>query len=445
MTQTILIKNATLINEGTRCESDLLIEGQRIAQIAPQIDRHADRVIDAAGLLLLPGMIDDQVHFREPGLIHKGCIESESRAAVMGGITTVMEMPNTSPPTTTLDALESKFQIAAEHCASNYSFYLGASNDNLDEIRKLGINQACGLKIFMGASTGNLLVDDPDILDGIFRDSPVLIATHCEDTPRIEANLQQAIDRYGADRIPPEAHIPIRDHQACLNSSALAISLARRHGTRLHVLHLTTAEELEQFTAGPVIDKQITVEACVHHLYFSEPDYQRKGNLIKCNPAIKHETDRQALLEAVRNDVIDVIATDHAPHLLSEKSEHYLQAAAGLPLVQDAVSVLLELVHRGDLSLEQMVRKTSHSVADRFRIVDRGYLREGYFADLILVDPQRLNRPEAGTVQSRCGWTPFEGDQLHGTVVTTIVSGHLAWHEASLDVSVTGERIAFDR
>ncbi len=445
MSNTTLIKNATIVNEGQTVESDLLIRDQRIDRIGSSLSVDANRIIDADGMILMPGMIDDQVHFREPGLIHKGCIHTESRAAAVGGITSVMEMPNTSPPTTSLEALESKFDIAAQNCATNYSFYLGASNDNLDEIKRLDVNQACGIKIFMGASTGNMLVDNPDTLEAIFREAKVIIATHCEDTPSIEANLKTAMEQYGADNIPPAAHIQIRDHQACLKSSALAVSLARKHGSLLHVLHLTTADELDQFQAGDIAGKQITAEACVHHLFFSEPDYQTHGNLIKCNPAIKTEQDRKALINAINSDRIDIIATDHAPHLLNEKETRYLSSAAGLPLVQDAVGVLLELNHRNELSLPTIVRKTAHNVADRFRIVDRGYIREGYYADLILVDPLEQWTPQRDDVLSRCGWSPFEQSVFHGRVKMTLINGHAVFENGQLDESFHGMRLEFDR
>ena len=368
----LLITNADCVNEGGRFEADVLIRDGRIEAIGADLgSRDADRVIDAAGRLLIPGMIDDQVHFREPGLTHKADFTSESRAAVAGGITSFMEMPNSKPPTLSLEALEAKHARAAEVSRANYSFYLGASNDNIDAIRSVRVGQSCGVKVFMGASTGNMLVDDEATLDAIFRDSPLLIATHCEDTPMILANEAEYRARYGED-VPIEAHPLIRSEAACFKSSSLAIELAQRHDARLHVLHLTTAKELAQFSPGPVAGKRITAEACVHHLYFDERDYTEKGALIKCNPAIKRPEDREALLRALAEDRIDVVATDHAPHTLDEKGQNYFKAPAGLPLVQDALPSLLEHVHEGWLSLEQAVAKTSHAVAECYGLEERG-------------------------------------------------------------------------
>ncbi|MGB5830421.1 MAG: dihydroorotase, partial [Thiohalocapsa sp.] len=407
----LLITNADIVNEGRRFEADLLIKDGRIAAVGGDLQgRAADRVIDAAGRLLIPGMIDDQVHFREPGLTHKADFTSESRAAVAGGITSFMEMPNSNPPTLDLERLEAKHARAAEVSRANYSFYLGASNDNIGAIRAVRVGQCCGVKVFMGASTGNMLVNDKQALDAIFADSPLLIATHCEDTPIIQANEAEYRQRYGED-VPMSAHPLIRSALACLKSSTLAVELSRRHDARLHVLHITTARELELFAPGPVTGKRITAEACVHHLYFDDRDYDEKGTLIKCNPAIKTPQDRDGILAAVSEDRIDVIATDHAPHTLEEKAGTYFKAPAGLPLVQDALPSLFEHVHSGRLKLETLVHKTSHAVAECFGIEERGYIREGYWADLTLVELDSAYNREREQVLYKCGWSPFEGRQ----------------------------------
>jgi dihydroorotase len=447
----LLITNADCVNEGRRFEADLLISDGRIEAIGGDLSgRAVDRVIDAQGRLLIPGMIDDQVHFREPGLTHKADFTSESRAAVAGGITSFMEMPNSKPPTLSLEALEAKHARAAEVSRANYSFYLGASNDNLDAIRSVQVGQSCGVKVFMGASTGNMLVDDEITLDAIFRDSPLLIATHCEDTPMILANEDEYRARYGED-VPIDAHPLIRSEAACFKSSSLALELAQRHDARLHVLHLTTAKELAQFTPGPVAGKRITAEACVHHLYFDQRDYAEKGTLIKCNPAIKRPEDREALLKALAEDRIDVVATDHAPHTLDEKGESYFRAPAGLPLVQDALPSLFEHVHDCRLTLEQAVAKTSHAVAECFGIEERGYLREGYWADLTLIDLNAPYRVEREQVIAKCGWSPFEGRQLRSRVLMTLVNGQVAFElserggerRGQVNDEVRGQRLRF--
>ncbi len=445
----LLITNADCVNEGRRFEADLLIRDGRIEAIGADLQSHqADRVLDAQGRLLIPGMIDDQVHFREPGLTHKADFASESRAAVAGGITSFMEMPNSNPPTLTLDLLEAKYARAAEVSRANYAFYLGASNDNLEAIRAVQVGQACGIKVFMGASTGNMLVDDEATLDAIFRDSPLLIATHCEDTPMILANEAEYRARYGED-VPIAAHPLIRSEAACFKSSSFAIALARRHDARLHVLHLTTAKELSQFDPGPVAGKRITAEACVHHLYFDERDYAEKGALIKCNPAIKRSEDREALLKALAEDRIDVVATDHAPHTLEEKAQTYFKAPAGLPLVQDALPSLLEQVHAGRLTLEQVVAKTSHAVAECFAIEERGYLREGYWADLALIDLDAPYSVEREQVIAKCGWSPFEARRFRSQVMTTLVNGAVAFEHgeqgARIDDALRGQRLRFGR
>ncbi|MFE8033725.1 dihydroorotase [Thiohalocapsa marina] len=439
----LLITNADVVNEGCRFEADLFIEDGRIAAIGNDLQsRGADRVIDAAGRLLIPGMIDDQVHFREPGLTHKADFASESRAAIAGGITSFMEMPNSQPPTLSLELLEAKHARAAEVSHANYSFYLGASNDNIDAIRGVRTGQCCGVKVFMGASTGNMLVDDEQTLDAIFADSPLLIATHCEDTPTILANEAEYRQRYGED-VPMSAHPLIRSEAACLASSSRAVELARRHDARLHVLHITTARELSLFSPGPVAGKRITAEACVHHLYFDARDYAEKGTLIKCNPAIKRPEDRDALLAAVSEGRIDVIGTDHAPHTLEEKAGTYFKAPAGLPLVQDALPSLFEHVHAGHLSLETLVQKTSHDVADCFGIEQRGYIREGYWADLALVEMEAPYTRTRDQVLYKCGWSPFEGRQFHACVITTILNGEVAYEHGRLNDQVRGQRLEF--
>lgn len=439
----LLIVNAGIVNEGRRTHGDLAIRAGRIEALGADLaGRPAARVIDAAGALLLPGMIDDQVHFREPGLTHKGDIESESRAAVAGGITSFMEMPNTQPPTLDLARLEAKHARAAEVSRANYSFYLGASNDNIDAIRALAPGQACGVKVFMGASTGNMLVDDEATLEAIFRDAPGLIATHCEDTPTILANEADWRRRHG-DEVPAAAHPLIRSREACLKSSSLAVAIARRHGSRLHVLHLTTADEMALFTPGPVAGKRITAEVCAHHLYFDDRDYADKGMLIKCNPAIKAPADRTALLAALAEDRIDVIATDHAPHTLAEKAGNYWQAPSGLPLVQFALPSLFAHVEAGVLTVEQVVAKTSHAVAECFGVRERGYVREGYWADLVLIDPAAPQVVERAAVLGKCGWSPFEGRRLPARVLLTLVNGEVAYEQGRVNDAVRGRRLAF--
>ncbi|MFK7957970.1 MAG: dihydroorotase [Lysobacterales bacterium] len=427
----LLIRNACVVNEGSRQELDVLVDAGRISQLGASINEPCRREIDANGKWLLPGMIDDQVHFREPGLTHKGDIQSESRAAVAGGITSFMEMPNTNPTTTTHERLAEKYAIGKDRAWANYAFYFGATNDNVEAIKTLKDGQAAGVKVFMGSSTGNMLVDHPETLEAIFSHAPGIVTTHCEDSPMIAANHAKAVEKYGDD-IPVTEHPTIRSAEACWASSSMAVDLARRHGTLLHVLHLTTAKELELFSPGPVEDKQITVEACAHHLLFDQTAYPEKGNFIKCNPAIKRPEDRAALVNAVAEGRIDVIATDHAPHTLEEKQGLYARAAAGLPLVQDAYSALMILVKRNELSLETVVDRTSHNVARRYRVRDRGFIREGYWADLVLMDPNKPRRVEREQVLSRCGWSPFEGMELGATVDTTIINGNVAFEDGQL-------------
>lgn len=439
-----LIVNARLVNEGREYDGDLRIEDGRIARIGAGLTaRDGETVVDAGGRRLLPGMIDDQVHFREPGLEYKADMATESAAAVAGGLTTFMDMPNTSPPTLDADALEDKYRRAAGRAWGNYGFYLGASNDNLAAIQRLDPRTAPGVKVFMGASTGNMLVDDPAILDAIFRDVSTPIITHCEDTPMIEAELARYKAKYGDD-IPAECHPDIRSRQACKKSTELAISLARRHNTRLHVLHISTADELALFDPGPIEGKRITAETCIHFLRFDRADYAALGHLIKCNPAIKDASDREALIRAVAEDVIDVLATDHAPHTLEEKARPYTSAPSGLPLVQYALNAALELVHEGRLSTAQVVDKFAHAPAKLFDVENRGFLREGYAADLVLIDdtPFMVRRED---VLSKCGWSPFEGRTFHSRIASTWVNGMLAWDGTRLVGTPAGQRLAFAR
>jgi len=440
-----LITNAEIINEGRRIQGDVSIRDGRIDKIGSSLTaRASDRVLDARGRWLLPGMIDDQVHFREPGLTHKADIASESRACLAGGITSYMEMPNTKPPATDRVALEAKYARAAEVSRVNYSFYLGATNDNIEEIRRLDPLQAPGIKVFMGASTGNMLVDDPKTLDQIFRDTPVPIITHCEDTPTILANEEKARAIWGDD-IPPDQHPLIRSREACVKSTKLAISLAERHGTRLHVLHISTADECLLFEPGPIAGKRITAETCVHFLHFSDADYARLGNRIKCNPAIKTAFDRDGITRALAEGRIDVLATDHAPHTASEKAEPYVRAPSGLPLVQYALQCAIERVLDGKLMLERVVEAVSHAPATLFNVRERGFVREGYFADFALVDPEKPHLVTQTDVLSKCGWSPFEGYTFRSSIAATFVNGQLAFHEGELDDNTRGRRLEFAR
>ena len=442
----IRLTNGTIINENSRIEADILISNGRIEAIAPDLSGTAvDRVVDVEGRLILPGMIDDQVHFREPGLTHKGDIGTESRAAIAGGITSYMEMPNVNPLTITHDALEDKYARAATKSPANFAFYLGAANDNLEQIKSVDPKAACGIKVFMGASTGNMLVDDPKVLEGIFRDAPILVATHCEDTPSITALENEYREKYG-EKVPFEMHPLIRSEEACFKSSSFAVSLAKRYDTRLHVLHLTTAKELEHFTPGDHRNKRITGEACVHHLFFNEESYPEKGALIKCNPAIKTAADQKALLAAIKDDRLDVIATDHAPHTWEEKMRDYFGAPAGLPLVQHALLTVLEFYHRGEMTLEQIVGKTSHAVADLFNVKERGYIREGYWGDLVVVDINKGFTPDKSNILYKCGWSPFEGYNFSSSIYMTLVNGNIAYENGEIaDDLPIGKRLEFDR
>lgn len=445
LARSTLIKNAHIVNEGVIFEADLRIKHQRIIRVDKNISAsHTDHVIDVNGLYLLPGMIDDQVHFREPGLTHKGTIASESRAAAAGGITSYMEMPNVNPSTTTIEALESKFEIASTTSMANYSFYLGATENNLDQIKLLNPKIHCGIKVFMGASTGDLLVEHPQALEQIFCESPTLIVTHCESTPIINWNLAQIHDQ---GRIPKiNDHPTIRDTQACYASSSYAVDLAKKYKSQLHVLHITTEKELNLFKSGAIKSKHITAEACVHHLWFSDEDYSRLGNLIKCNPAIKSSTDREALIRALHSNQIDIIATDHAPHTLKEKQTDYGQAPAGLPLVEHALVSLLDHVKHKRLSLTQVVEKTAHNPALRYAVSERGFIREGYYADLVLVDMNQPTFASNDNVRYHCAWTPFHGYQFSSSIQSTWVNGQQVFDGQTVSNQPSASmRLAFNR
>ncbi|MGQ0620808.1 MAG: dihydroorotase [Panacagrimonas sp.] len=437
-----LITNARIVNDGKTFEGDLLIRGERIEKIAPSITAPVGvPVLDARGRLLIPGMIDDQVHFREPGLTHKGDLLSESAAAVAGGVTSFMDMPNNVPAITTRKLLAGKYEHARGRCHANYAFYFGGANDNLEEIAALQPDEACALKVFMGASTGNMLVDDPRTLEGIFQRSRLMVVTHCEDTPTILKNEQAAREKYG-EKVPWEEHPRIRSAEACYTSTELAVSLAKKYNARLHVLHLTTARELSFFTPGPIAGKRITVEACMHHLLLDDSLYATRGSQIKCNPAIKTPADRAALVRAVMEDRIDVIATDHAPHTWEEKSRDYFKAPSGLPLVQHVLLMGFALVKAGELDLHTLVRKTSHAVAELFGVRDRGYIREGAFADLALIDDSATTTVRQEDVLYKCGWSPLEGMSFPARVDATWVNGALAWDGAKVSTPL-GERLRF--
>ena len=445
--RTVLIKNAQIVNEGTITSGDVLIEADRIAEIAPSISvKNADtKVIDADGFYLIPGMIDDQVHFREPGLTHKATIKTESRAAVAGGITSFIEMPNTVPQATTIDLLEEKFAIAAKDAHANYSFMFGGTNDNLSEILKVDKTKVAGLKLFLGSSTGNMLVDNPKVLEEIFSKTDLLISTHCEDEATIKKNLEQAIAIYGDD-IPMEKHPEIRSEQACYISSSQAIALAKKTGARLHVFHLSTAKETKLFDKKKALkDKKITAEVCVHHLWFTSEDYASKGTKIKWNPAVKTKKDREGLWKALNEGRIDVIATDHAPHTLEEKNNVYAKAPSGGPLVQHALEALFEMHRKGYITVEKLVEKVAHNPAILFEIKDRGYIREGYKADLVLINPNAPWTVTKENIAYKCGWSPFEGTTFRARVTHTFVNGHLAYQNGKIAKTTKGERLTFNR
>lgn len=440
-----VITNAKIINEGRILEGDVLIRKDRIEKIGAGISTHQAQVIDAHGQLLMPGVIDDQVHFREPGLTHKATLYTEAKAAVAGGVTSFMEMPNTVPPVFTQQLLEDKYQLAARSSLANFSFFMGASNDNLEEVMKTDITQVCGLKIFMGSSTGNLLVDNPEVLAAFFSRFPALIATHCEDEPTIRKNTADFKARYG-DTMPVKYHPQIRSEEACYKSSSFAVDLARKYGTRLHILHISTAREIQLFNNTiPLSEKKITAEACIHHLWFNEADYDRLGMLIKWNPAIKTSADQQAIFHAVLDNHIDVIATDHAPHTLEEKKNGYFQAPSGGPLIQHSLVAMLEFYHQKKISLEMIVQKMAHNPAILFQIQDRGFIREGYYADLVLVNPSKPWTVNKENILAKCGWSPFEGTTFQSTVTHTWVSGHLAFAEGRFNETRLGSRLRFVR
>jgi dihydroorotase len=441
----ILIKNARLINEGEIRDADVLIDGERIAKIASGINATEDvEVIDALGRYLLPGMIDDQVHFREPGLTNKGNLATESAAAVAGGITSFMDMPNVNPLTTNRDELEKKYLLARGRCAANCGFYFGATNNNIEDIKALQVNDGCGIKAFMGASTGDMLIDSPEALELLFEHAPVMVVTHCEDSPMIWKNEDVAREKYGED-VPMSEHPHIRSAEACLKSSTYAIDLATRHDALLHVLHLTTALEMDQFTTVHRAEKRITAEVCVHHLWFDESRYADLGTRIKCNPAIKSAEDREALIAALKAGRLDIIATDHAPHTANEKENSYFNAPAGLPLVQHSLLTLFDLAARDELPLELIVDRTSHAVADIFGVVDRGYVREGYFADLVLIDTGKPYTVETSNLLYKCRWSPFEGHTFSSSIETTIVNGTPVYRNGLLTGNIAGQRLDFNR
>ncbi len=443
-----LIKNAIIINEGQEFNGSVLIENERIQKIykgneLPESTPHT-HIIDAGGHYLLPGVIDDQVHFREPGLTQKADIESESRAAVAGGVTSYMEMPNTNPQTLTQELLADKYKKAENVSLANYSFYMGASNDNLDEVLKTDPKTVCGLKVFMGSSTGNMLVDNPDTLKGIFSESPLLIATHCEDEATIQANIAAAKAKYG-ENVPIEQHPIIRSAEACYKSSSMAVELAEKYGAQLHVLHISTARETDLFRNDiPLEEKKITAEVCAHHLWFSSDDYKKYGTRIKWNPAVKSPADREGLRKALLEGKLDVVATDHAPHLLPEKQNTYFKAPSGGPLVQHSLQAMLEMHEQGGVSLPFVVEKMCHAPAKLFRIAERGFIREGYFADLVLVKKKSMT-VATENIFYKCGWSPFEGQEFNWSVTHTFVNGHPAWADQKFNETLKGKRLIFNR
>ena len=446
MNNNILILNATIVNEGKQFESDILIANGKIERLENNLSGlQAATIIDAKGKKVIPGIIDDQVHFREPGLTAKGNIYSESKAAVAGGVTTFMEMPNTVPNALTQELLEDKYEIAARSSLANYSFFMGTSNNNLEEIKRTNPRNVCGVKIFMGSSTGNMLVDDTNTLEDVFKHSPVLIATHCEDEVTVKHNEKVYKEKYG-ESMPIHFHPEIRSVEACYKSSAMAVALAKQHDTRLHVLHISTAEELVLFeNTLPLKDKKITAEVCVHHLYFDRQDYDTLGTLIKWNPAVKEARHKAALLDALLDDRLDIIATDHAPHTWAEKQNTYWKAPSGGPLVQHTLNVMLDLYHQGKITLEKIVEKMSHAPAICFQIADRGFIREGYYADLAVLDLEHPWQVDKSNILYHCGWSPLEGRQFKGKVTHTIVSGHVVYANGVFEESKRGSRILFDR
>ncbi len=441
----LLLTNARLVNEGQSRDADVLVDGERIAAVGSSIAApDGAEVIDLAGKYLLPGMIDDQVHFREPGMTHKGDLASESAAAAAGGITSFMDMPNVNPQTTTRAALKDKYDIARNRCTANYGFHFGATNGNIEEIKALKVGEAAGIKAFMGASTGDMLVDNPETLERLFKHAPLIVLTHCEDSPMIWANEAEARKRFGED-VPFTEHPNIRSAEACLASSTLAVGLARRHDALLHVLHLTTEIEMELFSEQHRSEKRITAEVCVHHLWFDESRYDELGARIKCNPAIKRAEDRAALIAALNSGRIDIVATDHAPHLAEEKAEKYFRSPAGLPLVQHALLTLFDLAADKKIDVELIAERASHAPADIFGVKDRGYIREGWYADLVVVDPKKKYRVSSENLLSRCQWSPFEGHEFSSTIDTTIVNGHIVYRDGKLTGKVAGQKLECHR
>ena len=444
------IINARIVNEGEIFDGSVLIDSGIISRVI-RVDfcdtemYPGYKYIDAGGNFLIPGVIDDQVHFRDPGLTHKAQIKTESRAAVAGGITSFMEMPNTIPNTLTQELLEEKYQLAAKKSLANYSFYMGASNDNLEEILKTDPRTVCGVKVFMGASTGNMLVDDAETLDGIFKNAKLLVAVHCEHEPTIQKNIEAAKAKYDED-VPIEDHPEIRSTEACYLSSSFAVELAKKHNTRLHVLHLSTEKETELFdNKTPLKEKRITAEVCAHHLWFSEEDYKKLGTMIKWNPAIKKASDRDALLQALLDDKLDVVATDHAPHTLEEKQNSYFKAPSGGPLVQHSLVAMLEFYQDGKMTLEKVVEKMCHAPADCYQVDKRGFIKEGYHADLAIINTNKAWTVETDNILYKCKWSPFEGQKFRSKVLHTLVSGHLAYSDGEFDESVKGQRLLFNR
>ena len=441
----LLIKNAHIVNEGKVFKSDLLIEDKIIKKIAKSINEDHDRFIDAEGLHLIPGVIDDQVHFREPGLTHKADIYSESKAAVAGGITSFMEMPNTKPQTLTQELLEKKFKIGDKKSLANFTFFMGVSNNNLEEVLKTDPKNVGAIKIFMGSSTGDMLVDNKNVLEEVFKKSKCLIAVHCEDEEIIQNNLKSAVEKFGED-IPINMHPKIRSTEACYKSSSFAVQLAKKHNTRLHVFHLSTEKELELFDNNiPLKEKKITSEVCIHHLYFNSDDYTKKGALIKWNPAVKEKSDQDALLKALINNKIDVIATDHAPHTLDEKTNNYLQAPSGGPLVQHALGAMLKFVHEQKITLEDVVQRMCHNPSICFKIHKRGFIKENYYADIVLVDINQQYKVLEEDLLSKCKWSPFTGDSLYGKIKYTIINGNIVFEKGKFDESKKGMRLVFER
>ena len=441
----LILKNCNIVNENTIIESDIAIKNNRIELIANSIDSEAKNIEDLNGRFVIPGLIDDQVHFREPGLTHKGDIATESKAGLAGGVTSYFEMPNVNPTTTTNENLTKKFELASTRSLSNYSFHLGGSNTNIEEIKQVDINQAAALKVFMGASTGEMLVDSIDALDDIFHYSPLTVVTHCEDPQRVKDNEKLFYDKYGSD-LSAEHHHLIRDVESCYLSSSLAVDLAKKYDANLHVFHLTTAKEMDLFSPGPVDRKKITAEVCVHHMYFNESYYAELGNQIKCNPSIKDESDRLALIKALKEDKIDIIASDHAPHTWDEKMMKYQDAPAGLPLVQHELQILMDFYNEGILSLETIVEKTSHNVAKRFQVKDRGYIREGYYADLAILDIDKSYTVSEENILYKCGWSPFAGKTFNSSIYMTIVNGHIAFQDNQINQDLPfGMQVEFDR